>query len=127
MIESGRQILIGEGPVTSLADYRTKSGGLALDKVLQTDPAQIIELIRKAGLRGRGGGGFPTAIKWDGVRRSAASRKFVCANGAEGEPGTFKDRYLMRHNPYQILDGLAVAAVVIGAGEGLSGIEAAVH
>jgi NADH:ubiquinone oxidoreductase subunit F (NADH-binding) len=86
-----------------------------LDTVLQSNPADVIAIIRNSGLRGRGGGGFPTAIKWDGVRRSEASRKFVCANGAEGEPGTFKDRYLMRHNPYQIIEGLAIAAAVIGA------------
>lgn len=80
----------------------------ALDSVLQVDPPDVIEMLRNAGLRGRGGGGFPTAIKWNGMRKSDASRKFVCANGAEGEPGTFKDRYLLRQNPYQVIEGLAI-------------------
>ncbi|MDO8586961.1 MAG: NADH-ubiquinone oxidoreductase-F iron-sulfur binding region domain-containing protein [Armatimonadota bacterium] len=115
MGEEERRILTSEAPIASLEEYRRRGGGQALEKVLQTDPADVIEIIRKAGLRGRGGGGFPTAVKWDGVRRSEASRKFVCANGAEGEPGTFKDRYLMRQNPYQIVEGLAIAALVIGA------------
>jgi NADH-quinone oxidoreductase subunit F len=114
MGQEDRRILTGETPVSSLEEYRTIGGVQALEKVLQADPSDVIETIRKAGLRGRGGGGFPTAIKWDGVRRSEASRKFVCANGAEGEPGTFKDRYLMRQNPYQIVEGLAIAALVIG-------------
>jgi NADH:ubiquinone oxidoreductase subunit F (NADH-binding) len=83
--------------------------------VLQMAPAEVIEIVRKASLRGRGGGGFPTAIKRDGVRKSEASRKFVCANGAEGEPGTFKDRYLLRQNPYHVIEGLAIAATVLGA------------
>src|SRR5207245_2369187 len=71
--------------------------------------------IRRAGLRGRGGAGFPTAKKWEGVRKSQASMKFICANGAEGEPGTFKDRFLLRNNPYQVLEGLAIGLYVIGA------------
>jgi NADH:ubiquinone oxidoreductase subunit F (NADH-binding) len=123
MIQEERRIVTGEMPVASIEDYQTRGGGHALKKVLQTDPAEVIEIIRKAGLRGRGGGGFATAIKWDGVRRNQASRKFVCANGAEGEPGTFKDRYLMRHNPYQILEGLAIAAVVIGAERAYLGLK----
>lgn len=112
---SGRRILTTEAPVASLAEYRAAGGGLALDMVLDMDPGEVIESVRKAGLRGRGGGGFPTAIKWDGVRKSDAPRKFVCANGAEGEPGTFKDRYLLRQNPYQVIEGLAIAATVLGA------------
>lgn len=66
-------------------------------------------------MRGRGGAGFPTSVKWQGVYESAASRKFICCNAAEGEPGTFKDRYLMRHNPYQTLEGLMVGVEVVGA------------
>src|SRR5450759_2918010 len=114
MGQEDRRILTGETPVSSLEEYRTIGGVQALEKVLQADPSDVIETIRKAGLRGRGGGGLPTAIIWEGVRRSEVSRKFVCANGAEGEPGTFKDRYLMRQNPYQIVEGLAIAALAIG-------------
>lgn len=123
MTQNKRRILTSAIPVTSLEQYCETGGGQALGKVVQTNPSDVIELIRKAGLRGRGGAGFPTAIKWDGVRRSEASRKFVCANGAEGEPGTFKDRYLMRHNPYQVLEGLAIAAVAIGAERAYLGLK----
>lgn len=113
-LNSPRNLIPGT-PITSLAEYRANGGGKALEMVLQSDPSDVIATIRKSGLRGRGGGGFPTAIKWDGVYKSEASRKFVCANGAEGEPGTFKDRYLLRQNPFQVLEGLAIAAEVIGA------------
>jgi NADH:ubiquinone oxidoreductase subunit F (NADH-binding) len=79
------------------------------------DPADVIEIVRQARLRGRGGAGFPTAVKWQGVYSSPASRKFICCNGAEGEPGTFKDRLLLRKNPYQALEGLAIGAYALGA------------
>src|SRR5581483_11949116 len=85
-------VLLEGEPVTSLAEYRRRGG-----------PAQVIDVIRQAGLRGRGGAGFPTAIKWDNLRRTDAVAKYVVCNGAEGEPGTFKDRLLLMHNPYQAL------------------------
>ena len=107
-------LLVGE-PVTSLAEYRKRGGLAAYNRVARSDPAKIIDIIRQAGLRGRGGAGFPTALKWDSLRQSVARTKYVCANGAEGEPGTFKDRWLLRHNPYQALEGLAIAARVTGA------------
>jgi len=87
-------------------------------------PDDVIALIRASGLRGRGGAGFPTALKWAGVRDLDAHRKFVVCNGAEGEPGTFKDRYLLRRNPYQVLEGLAIAAHVIGAEAAFLGTKA---
>ncbi len=108
-------LLQGDEPVTSLDQYRAMGGVRAYEKVVDSDPDQIIDIIRRAGLRGRGGAGFPTAIKWQGLRNTDAVTKYVCCNGAEGEPGTFKDRYLLRNNPYQALEGLAIAARVIGA------------
>jgi NADH-quinone oxidoreductase subunit F len=108
-------LLPDDGPVTSLAQYRERGGVAAFEKVLKLRPEAVIETIRQAGLRGRGGAGFPTATKWDGVRSSPAPMRYVCCNGAEGEPGTFKDRYLMRNNPYQVIEGLAIARQVIGA------------
>jgi NADH:ubiquinone oxidoreductase subunit F (NADH-binding) len=102
-------------PIRSLRAYREQTGLQALEKARQLPPERIIETIRRAGLRGRGGAGFPTAKKWEGVRNSQASMKFICANGAEGEPGTFKDRFLLRNNPYQVLEGLAIGLHVIGA------------
>ncbi len=114
-VEEERILLADETPVTSLAQYRERGGCQAFEKAAGMDPFDVIETVRKAGLRGRGGAGFPTAVKWQGVYSSPASRKFICCNGAEGEPGTFKDRYLLRSNPYQTLEGLAIAAYAVGA------------
>jgi NADH:ubiquinone oxidoreductase subunit F (NADH-binding) len=80
-------------------------------------PAATIEMIERAGLRGRGGGGFPTGRKWSAVAYQDASRRYLVCNGAEGEPGTFKDRTLMRLNPYQLVEGVVIAAFAIGAQE----------
>jgi NADH:ubiquinone oxidoreductase subunit F (NADH-binding) len=80
-------------------------------------PRATIEAIAAAGLRGRGGGGFPTGRKWAGIADQAGTRRYLVCNGAEGEPGTFKDRALMRANPYQVVEGLIIAAFAIGADE----------
>lgn len=109
------RILTKGPPVTSLGQYREMGGLQAYEKVTKGDPHDTFSTIREAGLRGRGGAGFPTAIKWQGLHDSPADRKFVVCNGAEGEPGTFKDRFLLRHNPYQTLEGLAIAAQVVAA------------
>lgn len=109
------EVLLAGGPIASLARYRELGGVSAFDRTRKARPEAIIEIVRQAGLRGRGGAGFPTATKWAGVRSSVAEAKYVCCNGAEGEPGTFKDRYLLRNNPYQVIEGLAIARQVIGA------------
>ena len=76
----------------------------------------VIDEISQSGLRGRGGGGFPTGAKWNTVLHSEGSgQRYMCCNGAEGEPGTFKDRAILRSNPYQVLEGLAIAAYAVGA------------
>lgn len=109
-------ILLPEGaPFDDLDAYLAQGGGEAYARARATDPDAIVDEVRRAGLRGRGGAGFPTAVKWSGVRADSAPVKFVCANAAEGEPGTFKDRYLLRTNPYQVIEGLAIARHVIGA------------
>jgi NADH:ubiquinone oxidoreductase subunit F (NADH-binding) len=111
-----RHILLpDEEPVTSLDAYLARGGGEALRRADGSDPGVIVDEIRRAGLRGRGGAGFPTAIKWAGIRNDPSPTRYVCCNGAEGEPGTFKDRYLLRLNPYQVVEGLAIAARVLGA------------
>lgn len=114
-VPEGKILVPDAAPVTSFEEYRSRGGAEAFQKALEADPDEIIALIRQATLRGRGGAGFPTAIKWQGLRDSEATAKFVCCNAAEGEPGTFKDRYLLRKNPYQVIEGLAIAAHVIGA------------
>src|SRR3546814_19863075 len=73
---------------------------------LVRSPDATIAEISKAGLRGRGGGGFPTGTKWAGVRSQTSTDRYVVVNGAEGEPGTFKDRHLLRMNPYQVVEGM---------------------
>lgn len=120
----GKQILLeDEEPVQTLELYRSKGGFEALKKALGMPPTEVIDLVKRAGLRGRGGAGFPAAIKWDGVRKkerdilgNPADKWLVC-NFAEGEPGTYKDRYLMSRNPYYLIEGMAIAAHAIGVSQ----------
>ena len=109
------QILLRGDPVRSLRDYRALGGGQAFAAATQVEPATLVELISASGLRGRGGGGFPTGRKWAGIRAAGPGRRFAVCNAAEGEPGTFKDRALLRHDPYRVLEGLAIAGYAIGA------------
>ena len=99
--------------VSSLKGYQKIGGLIGLQTARGMEPKDIIEQIQNSGLRGRGGAGFPTGKKWASVFKHECPTKYVCCNGAEGEPGTFKDRYLMRKNPYQVLEGIAIAAHVI--------------
>ena len=101
-------------PVASLADYRARGGGEGL-AAAQRDPAGVLAELAASGLRGRGGAGFPTAAKWASVRGAGGPNTYVVCNAAEGEPGTFKDRFLLRRNPYQALEGVAIAACLLGA------------
>ncbi|MEO6627226.1 MAG: NADH-ubiquinone oxidoreductase-F iron-sulfur binding region domain-containing protein, partial [Aquihabitans sp.] len=99
-------------------------GGQALEIARRLGPDDTVEEVGTAGLRGRGGAGFPTARKWAGVRSSPGTHRYVVCNAAEGEPSSFKDRALLRANPYQMVEGLAVAALTIGAREAYIGIKA---
>ena len=107
--------LLPEQPVLTLDDYLALGGGQGLANARRDGPDATIERVQAAGLRGRGGAGFPTAIKWRSVREAPGSEKYVVGNGAEGEPGTFKDRTIMRYNPYQIVEGAAIAGFVVDA------------
>jgi NADH-quinone oxidoreductase subunit F len=110
--------LLPQEPISSLDEYlATESGGVGVETAQRRGPAATIEAITAAGLRGRGGGGFPTGRKWAGIAAQAGTRRFLVCNGAEGEPGTFKDRALLRANPYQVVEGLIIAAFAIGAAE----------
>ena len=110
--------LLPTTPITSLAAYlATTTGGAGVARAQSIGPAATIDVIRAAGLRGRGGGGFPTATKWAGIAGRADGRSYVVCNGAEGEPGTFKDRALLRANPYQLVEGMIIAAFATGAAE----------
>lgn len=78
-------------------------------------PAEIIEEIKKSGLRGRGGAGFPTGLKWSFINRDKPGQKYIICNSDEGEPGTCKDRDILRYNPHQLIEGMAIAAYCMGA------------
>ena len=110
--------LLATEPVTSLADYLdTDVGGRGIARARELGPAATIEEISRSGLRGRGGGGFPSGQKWAGIAAQAAERRYLVCNGAEGEPGTFKDRALIRANPYQLVEGVMIAMSTIDAAE----------
>ena len=109
--------LLPPSPLSSLDDYRAFGGGTGLARARELGPEQTIKEIFLSGLRGRGGAGFRTGRKWDTLYHAGGTTKYVVCNAAEGEPGTFKDRTLMRMNPYQIVEGVAIAAATIGARE----------
>jgi NADH:ubiquinone oxidoreductase subunit F (NADH-binding) len=115
--------LLPSAPIESVVDYRARGGGDGLARALEIGPAATVSEVSAARLRGRGGGGFPTGIKWAGIADVPDQRRFVVCNAAEGEPGTFKDRALLRTNPYQVLEGIAIAAFATGAEEAYVGIK----
>jgi len=109
--------VLSAAPVDGLAAYQEHDGGRALEIARKVPPEAVLDELDAAGLRGRGGAGFPTGRKWRTVagNRSEVVPSTVIVNAAEGEPGTFKDRAILRANPYQVLEGALVAAQVIGA------------
>jgi NADH-quinone oxidoreductase subunit F len=110
--------LLPDDPVTSLDAYLASDiGGLGVERAQRIGPAATIDTVVASGLRGRGGGGFPTGRKWAGLAAQDGTRRYVVCNGAEGEPGTFKDRALIRANPYQVVEGIIIAAFAVGAAE----------
>jgi NADH:ubiquinone oxidoreductase subunit F (NADH-binding)/(2Fe-2S) ferredoxin/Pyruvate/2-oxoacid:ferredoxin oxidoreductase delta subunit len=104
---------------TEIQDYIAAGGYAALGKALTTmKPMEIIETIEASGLRGRGGGGFPTGRKWRSCRKAEGMVKYVIANGDEGDPGAFMDRSLMEGDPHSIIEGMIIGAYAIGAHRG---------
>lgn len=103
----------------SIDDYIAAGGYSALAKSLSAmDPVEVLEEVKKSGLRGRGGAGFPAGIKWEGSRNAPDPVKYVIVNADEGDPGAFMDRTLLERNPHLILEGLIIGAYAIGAKEG---------
>ena len=99
-----------------LDTYQSEGGYEALKKILQEKTSQedIIEMVKQSGLRGRGGAGFPTGLKWSFINRTAPGDKYVVVNSDEGEPGTFKDRDILRYNPHALIEGIIICGYAIG-------------
>ena len=109
----------------SFEEYLKSGGFTAIKNVLnQNDQLSIIDIIKHSGLRGRGGGGFHTAEKWEITRNAGNQKKYIICNGDEGDPGAFMDRMLIESFPYRVLEGMMIAAFVVGANEGIFYIRA---
>jgi formate dehydrogenase iron-sulfur subunit len=102
----------------SLEDYRAHGGFDGLERALAMAPAEVVEEVVASGLRGRGGAGFPTGIKWRTVAAAEADRKYVVCNADEGDSGTFADRMLMEGDPFTLIEGMAIAGLATGATKG---------
>ena len=117
-----KRLLLGDNSnidPTEIRDYLALGGYAALSKVLfEMSPEQIIEEVKKSGLRGRGGGGFPTGVKWETCRQAQGDTRYIICNCDEGDPGAFMDRSLMEGNPHSVLEGMIIGAYAIGGHEG---------
>ncbi len=119
-LEEQRILLRRNEPFENLEAYLAADGFKALKKALGMQPMQIIDEIKRSFLRGRGGAGFPAGIKWDGVRNNELGahglppKRYLVCNCSEGEPGTYKDRYLIQKNPYTLIEGMIIASYAIG-------------
>ena len=102
----------------SLEEYIAADGYEGLGLSLQMKPEEVIEEIKKSGLRGRGGGGFPTGLKWEFTRKAQGDKKYVVCNADEGDPGAFMDRSVLEGDPHRIIEGMLICAYAIGASEG---------
>jgi NADH-quinone oxidoreductase subunit F len=105
----------GDAEARSFKGWKKRGGYEMLDKALAMDPAAVIEEVKNSGLRGRGGAGFPTGLKWSFMPKEKKKAHYLCVNADESEPGTFKDREIMRWTPHALLEGTAIAAHAIRA------------
>ncbi len=102
----------------SVEDYRAHGGFRGLENALAMTPAEIVAVVTDSGLRGRGGAGFPTGIKWNTVLNATAAEKFICCNADEGDSGTFADRMIIEGDPFCLIEGMTIAALAVGATAG---------
>jgi formate dehydrogenase iron-sulfur subunit len=102
----------------SLDDYRAHDGYKGLDRALAMTPAEIVDEVAKSGLRGRGGAGFPTGIKWKTVHDTPGDQKYIVCNADEGDSGTFADRMIMEGDPFLLVEGMTIAGIAVGATRG---------
>nr|WP_212611945.1 NADH-ubiquinone oxidoreductase-F iron-sulfur binding region domain-containing protein [Sphingomonas baiyangensis] len=108
----------GKTDPLSLADYAAHDGWKGLEAARAMAPQAVVDAVKASGLRGRGGAGFPTGIKWQTVLEAAAGEKFIVCNADEGDSGTFADRMLMEGDPFCLIEGMAIAGHAVGAGHG---------
>jgi NADH-quinone oxidoreductase subunit F len=107
--------MLQPGYTGSLADYERAGGYQAIRKVLgKMAPAEVTDMVKRSGLRGRGGAGFPTGVKWAFIPKDHPGPRYLCCNADESEPGTFKDRQLMERDPHQMIEGMILAAYAVG-------------
>ncbi len=114
----GRKLLIEKAGIENIVQYevyRNNGGYAALEKAFKMSPADIVEEVKKSGLRGRGGAGFPTGMKWSFLAKPEGVPRYLVCNADESEPGTFKDRYLMEFLPQLFIEGLIISSYALGA------------
>jgi formate dehydrogenase iron-sulfur subunit len=102
----------------SIGNYESLEGFSGLRRALEMEPQAIVDEVKESGLRGRGGAAFPTGIKWQTVLDTQAAQKYIVCNADEGDSGTFADRLLMEADPYQLIEGMIIAGIAVGATEG---------
>jgi formate dehydrogenase iron-sulfur subunit len=102
----------------SMDDYRRHGGLKGLERALALGPAGVVEAVEQSGLRGRGGAGFPAGTKWRGAAQAPGSQKYIVCNADEGDSGTFADRMIMEGDPFLLIEGMAIAALAVGATRG---------
>ncbi|MFL5773459.1 MAG: NADH-quinone oxidoreductase subunit NuoF [Flavisolibacter sp.] len=114
----GRKLLLEKAHIKSIRQYdayRNNGGYAVLEKAFKMSPAEVIEEVKKSGLRGRGGAGFPTGLKWSFLAKPEGVPRYLVCNADESEPGTFKDRYLMEFLPHLFIEGLVISSYALGA------------
>ena len=120
--EKQKRIVLGDNPLidpTEIDDYFSIGGYGSLLKVLTgLTPEEVIQAVKESGLRGRGGAGFPTGVKWELARKARGDLKYIICNADEGDPGAYMDRSLLEGNPHRVLEGMMIGAYAIGAREG---------
>src|ERR1700730_8660034 len=113
-----RKLLIDKAKIENIGRYEVyrKNGGYAsVEKAFKMSPSDIVEEVKKSGLRGRGGAGFPTGMKWSFLAKPEGIPRYLVCNADESEPGTFKDRYLMEFLPHLLIEGLIVSSYALGS------------
>src|SRR5215207_37258 len=115
---AGKKILLEQVSIPGIETYEVyrKNGGYAsVEKALKMAPDDVTEEVKKSGLRGRGGAGFPTGMKWSFIDKKSGKPRYLVCNADESEPGTFKDRYLMEKIPHLLIEGMIVSSFALEA------------